>query len=339
MSARLSIKTEQAFAVCVEGLGKTFAGKVRALDAVDVTVSAGELVALVGQNGSGKSTLLKILFGIIAADEGAARVLGYDPRSDQAALRAQTGFAGQRASLDPEMTGSETLRLFYALRGLPHRDRRLRLAELVEDYGLASFYHRRVESYSGGQRQRLHLALSTLHRPRLLLLDEPTASLDPEGRRAFWHRLVGWREAGRTILVATHDLPDVAAYCDRLLLLKGGRLLATEPPAALIAAHGRARVVITLVETPAQPDALRRDLGALAGVGGVALEDRTVTLWRARHPEHGEPALDLLTTQGIAFSGYQRQEPDLASAYFHLTGHPWVTPSQPASRRSQGRRS
>ncbi len=319
----------------VEGVGKTFRGKVRALDAVSFSVSEGDLVALIGSNGSGKSTLLKILFGILAADEGEAWVFGRHPRQDKRALRAEAGFARQQATLDAEMTGWETLRLFYALRGLPHRDRRRRLAQLVEDYGLASFCNRRVREYSGGQRQRLHLALAVMHAPRLLLLDEPTASLDPEGRHVFWRRLLGWREAGRTALVATHDLSYVAAHCNRLLLLKEGRLLAAEPPAALIAAHSRARAVITLAEATDQTDALRRELGALGGVLDVTIEDRTVTLWRTSHLAPGEPALDVLAARGLAFSGYERLEADLAGAYFRLTGSPW-TP-EPPSHPGRGR--
>src|SRR5918997_1389659 len=203
-------------AIRAEGLVKTFGARVRALDGISLSIPSGKLVALVGPNGSGKSTLFKILYGVTAADAGDAQVLGLDPRRDRASLRAQVGYAGQETALDPEMTGRETLRLFYALRSLPHRDRDVRLARLVEEYGIDPFYHRPVRTYSGGERQRLHLALEAIHEPQLLLL------------------------------VATHDLAEVATYCDRVILLDRGHLLADDAPLALIAAQGRARTQITL---------------------------------------------------------------------------------------------
>src|SRR5215212_11232573 len=215
-------------AVRVEGLVKTFGAGVRALDGITLCIPSGELVALVGPNGSGKSTLLEILYGITGADAGDAQVLGLDPRRDYASLRPQVGYAGQQTALDPEMTGHETLRLFYALRSLPHSDRDTRLARLAEEYDIDSFCHRPVRTYSGGERQRLHLALEAMHDPRLLLLDEPTASLDPTARHALWSRLVVWRDAGRTLIVATHDLAEVATYCDRVVLLDHGHILAAD---------------------------------------------------------------------------------------------------------------
>src|ERR687890_488284 len=170
-------------AVRVEELVKAFSAGVRALDGIRLSIPSFALVALVGPNGSGKSTFLQILYGVVAADAGDTQVLGLDPRRDRASLRAQVGYAGQETALDPEMTGRETLRLFYALRSLPHRDRDARLAQLAETYDIDSFCHRPVRTYSGGERQRLHLALEAMHDPRLFLLDEPTANLDPAARR------------------------------------------------------------------------------------------------------------------------------------------------------------
>jgi len=320
-------------------VSKTFGGAVRALDGVNLSLPAGELVALIGGNGAGKSTLLKILFGSTGHDAGSVRVLGLDPRRDRSSLRARIGYAGQDVALDPEISGWETLALFYALRALPHQDRRERLQWLAEEYDLLEFCDRPVGGYSGGQRQRLHLAIETMHEPSLLLLDEPTASLDPGGRRALWERLAAWRDRGHTVLVTTHDLEDIAAHCDRVLLLERGRLIAEGHPAALIAEHGRARTVITL-ERPPGPDAggLREALGALEGAPEVAIEGRTVTLWRDRHPGHGEPALDLLTARGIPYYRYERWEPDLANAYFRLTGSPWGSgPDRGGAGRGRGR--
>lgn len=323
-----------------EGLSKIFPGDVVALEGVSFSAARGELVALIGANGSGKTTLLHILFGILAADHGEVELLGLRPRVATRALRSRIGFAGQDVALDPETTGWETLRLFYALRGLPHRDRGPRLARLAEAYGLSDFCARRIATYSGGQRRRLHLALAVMHDPPLLLLDEPTTGLDPEGRAAFWRLAAGWREAGCTLLVATHDLDAVAAHCDRALILALGRLLADAPPPALIADHGRARGVINLAEASPPPDAgpdLVRELGELPGVLEVGVDGRVVTLWRDRHPEEAEPALSLLAERGVRLVAYERHEPDLASAYFRLTGAAWTPPDAPARPRRRRR--
>ena len=314
-------------AVRAEGLVQTFGAGVRALDGIEFSIPPGELVALVGPNGSGKSTLLKILYGVTAADAGDARVLGLDPRRERASLRAQVGYAEQETALDPEMTGRETLRLFYALRSLPHRDRDARLARLAGEYDIGSFWHRRVGTYSGGERQRLHLALEAMHEPRLLLLDEPTANLDPTARRALWSRLVAWRDAERTLLVATHDLAEVATYCDRVILLDRGHLLADDAPRALIAAQGRARTEITLASgLGTNTPRLVSELRELPEEPEVATDGETITLWRARNPEGSEPALDLLASRGVSYLRVERAEPDLASVYFRLAGKGLLVP-------------
>ncbi|HEX6910964.1 MAG TPA: ABC transporter ATP-binding protein [Longimicrobium sp.] len=333
MPAPSSTQTDAA--VRARALAVTFGGGVRALDGVDLDVPAGQLVGLIGANGSGKSTLLRVLFGILRATAGTARVLGFDPGRDAAKLRTRTAYAGQDAALDPEMTGRETLRLFHALRGMPAAGRAACLDALVEGYGLAPFVDRRVGTWSGGQRQRLHLALEAMHAPALLLLDEPTSNLDPDGRRDLWRRAAAARDEGRTLLVATHDLAEVAAHCDRALLLHGGRVIADDAPAALVAAHARARAALTLDREPAPDDArgIGPALARLPGVREVTVSGRTVTVWRDAHPEGTDPVPAVLASLGFDAVTYTRHAPDLADAYFHLTGQPWSASDAPDAPR------
>lgn len=336
MSVPLSTPTDARPAVRTAGLVKSYGGS-RALDDVTLDIPEGELVALIGANGSGKSTLLKILFGILPSDAGEISVLGIDPLRDQPRLRAIAGYAGQEVALDGEITGWETLRLFYALRRLPHRERADRLGRIIDEYALGAFCDRRVAGFSGGERQRLHLALETMHEPRLLLLDEPTSSLDPGGRRALWGRLASLRDAGHTIIVSSHDLPDVAAYCDRVALLEHGRLRALDRPDALVRSHGRACTTITLARRMGEDaERLRAELAPLAPE--VAVDNFTVTIWRDRHPDGVEPALAILSERGIPYTRYERGEPDLAGAYFRLTGNTLAPVASSGTGGGRGRR-
>ncbi|HEX5870606.1 MAG TPA: ABC transporter ATP-binding protein [Longimicrobium sp.] len=334
MPAPSSTPTE---AVRLAGVAKAF-GPVRALDGIDLAVPAGALVGVIGANGSGKSTLLKMLAGIVAADGGRVEVLGMDPRRDRFALRARTAYAGQDAALDPEMTGWETLRLFHALQGLPRGERKACLSGVADRSGLRAFADRPVGTWSGGQRQRLHLALATLHAPALLMLDEPAAGLDPDGRRDLWRQLADYRDSGdgHTALVTTHDLADVAAHCDLAVLLHGGRLIAADAPAALVAAHARARTAFTLAREASAEEGLGPLLARLPGVQEVSVSGATVIVWRDEGPDGPDPLLDVLASAGHAVRGYEHHEPDLAGAYFRLTGSPWAVPELAGAGRGAG---
>lgn len=324
-------------AVRLSGVAKAF-GSVRALESIDLAIPRGALVGLIGANGSGKSTLLRILAGIVAADDGRVQVMGMDPRAGRAALRARTAYAGQDAALDPEMTGWETLRLFHALQGLPRAEREACVSFAADRSGVAAFAGRPVGTWSGGQRQRLHLALATLHDPDLLMLDEPAAALDPDGRRDLWRQLAGYRDSGdgRTALVATHDLADVAAHCDLAVVLHQGRLIAADAPAALVAAHARARTAFTLAREAAAADGLGPLLARLPGVQEVSVTGKTVIVWRDEGPDGADPLLGVLASAGHTVRGYAHHEPDLAGAYFRLTGSPWAVPELADGRGAGG---
>ncbi|HEU0301694.1 MAG TPA: ABC transporter ATP-binding protein [Longimicrobium sp.] len=332
MPAPSSTPTDAA--VRAAGLRKAFGG-VRALDGIDLRIPHGALVGVIGANGSGKSTLLRILAGITAWDAGEVEVLGLHPRRGRAALRPRTAYVGQDAALDPEMTGCETLRLFHALQGLPRAEREACLVGVAERSGLAAFADRPVATWSGGQRQRLHLALATLHGPELLMLDEPSSSLDPEGRRDLWRQLADFRDVGGTALVATHDLAEVAAQCDLAVLLHQGRVVAADAPGALVAAHARARTVVTLARE-ADGDALGPAIARVPGVREVSVAGSTVVIWRDANPRDADPALEVLASAGHAARDYARHEPELADAFFRLTGSAWAVPELAGGRGAGG---
>jgi len=216
-------------------------GDAVAVDGVDLAVARGEVFGFLGPNGSGKSTLMRMLLGLLLPSAGQARVLGCEMPRDAERLRPSVGYMTQRFSLYEELTVEENLRFAGEVFGLFGRRLRERLDLVLAAHALAPFRRRRAGALSGGWKQRLALAVATVHEPLLLVLDEPTAGVDPQSRRSFWERLFELAAGGTTILVSTHYM-DEAVRCHRLCVLRDGRRAALGTPAALLGAL-RGRVV------------------------------------------------------------------------------------------------
>lgn len=306
----------------VTGLSKRYPGGVHALDALNVEFPAGRVTAILGPNGSGKSTLLRILAGGLVPTAGDVHLLGLAWTRSSRALRSRVEYAPQEAALDPEMTGGDTLRFFAALHGLSRSEGRARTGELAEDLGFSAQLSRRVTSYSGGLRKRLQAALALLHPADLFLLDEPTAGIDPEGRKTLWRRLRDHSRSGRTVLIVTQDLEEAEANADHILLLDRGRLLAQGAPKDLIATHGRDRIELTLHEPVADASRLQAALRPLGAIESFEVRDHDVSIVGRGLARSTERLLALLESGGVAIVGFRFREPDLASVYFHFTGRP-----------------
>ncbi|CAM5766542.1 ABC transporter ATP-binding protein [Labrys miyagiensis] len=208
----------------IEGLSKAF-GTHRVVDDVRLEIAAGEIFGLIGPNGAGKSTLIKMLTTLLPPTSGTARIAGYDITRDSRAVRALIGYVPQLLSADGALTGRENLLLSSRLYLIPGAERGTRIAEALAMTGLAEAADRQAQHYSGGMLRRLEIAQSTLHRPLLLIMDEPTVGLDPVARDAIWDHIRNLRERfGTTILVTTHLMDEVEALCDRIGVLHRGRL-------------------------------------------------------------------------------------------------------------------
>jgi ABC-2 type transport system ATP-binding protein len=217
-------------AIEVTGLRKRY-GPREVLEGVDLSVARGELVALLGPNGAGKTTTVEILEGYRRADGGIVRVLGLDPSRDGRQLRPRLGLMLQEGGVDPRSTPREVLRLHARLFRDPEAP-----DALLADAGLEAVAGTRYRRLSGGERQRLALALALLGRPELLVLDEPTAGMDPAAKQATRERIAALRAAGTTILLTTHELGDVERVADRVVVLDRGRVVAAGTPAELTGA-------------------------------------------------------------------------------------------------------
>jgi len=238
--------------VVVDGLVKRY-GPRTVLDGVSLTVASGELLALLGPNGAGKTTTVEIVEGYRRADGGRTRVLGEDPATGGPALRARVGLMLQEGGIDPRAQPRETLQQY----GRFHTDPR-GADELLDLVGLGSVARTRYRRLSGGERQRLGLALALVGRPEVVVLDEPTAGMDPEARAATRAIVANLRATGVAILMTSHDLTDVERLADRICILDGGRIVASGTPAQL-AAGVEQRLRFRLDRPLADADAL--DLG------------------------------------------------------------------------------
>jgi len=242
-------------------------GEIVAVDGLSLEVGAGEVFGLLGHNGAGKSTTVRLLNGVLTPTAGEASVLGLSPTRDGPALRRRTGILTEVPSVDDRLTAVENLTFHGRFQSIPDDQLSRRVSDLLEEFGLAERARDRVGTYSKGMRQRLALARSLLHDPELLFLDEPTSGLDPVAARHV-HALIGrLRERARTIVLCTHNLVEAQRLCDRVAVLRAGRLLAVGTPAELGERLGADRVDLVV-----QPECLEGAMAALRRVGRSGVE-------------------------------------------------------------------
>jgi len=221
-----------------EALTRRF-GDLIAADAVTISVAAGEVFGLVGPNGAGKTTVIKMLTTLLPATSGTARVGGFDITGQPASVRRIIGYVPQALSVDGSLTGYENLLIFAKLYDIPRKERETRLREALSFMGLSDAADKLVREYSGGMIRRLEIAQSTLHRPRVLFLDEPTIGLDPVARQAVWEHVKGLRDQyGTTIFLTTHYMEEADDLCSRVAIMHAGKVVVIGTPAELKAAVG-----------------------------------------------------------------------------------------------------
>ncbi len=214
-------------------------GDLVAVAGLSLSVGVGEIFGLVGPNGAGKSTVVKMLTTLLPPTSGTARVAGCDIRHDSAGVRRAMGYVPQLLSADGALTGYENLLMFSRLYNLPRALRRERIAESLKFVDLVDAQHRLVRTYSGGMIRRLEIALSLLHRPRVLFFDEPTVGLDPLARQSIWRQVRQLSEEHRmTVLLTTHFMDEADSLCDRVGIMNRGELVVVGTPAELKAAVG-----------------------------------------------------------------------------------------------------
>ncbi|MFC5643646.1 ATP-binding cassette domain-containing protein [Kitasatospora cinereorecta] len=311
-------------AVSAVGLRKSYGDKT-VLDGIDLHIPAGSVFALLGPNGAGKTTTVQILSTLIRADGGQARVAGHDLTTDPNGVRAAIGVTGQFSAVDGLITGEENMLLMADLHHLPRTEGRRVAAELLERFDLVEAARKPAQSYSGGMKRRLDIAMTLVGNPRIIFLDEPTTGLDPRSRHAMWRIIRELVAGGVTVFLTTQYLEEADELADRIAVLNDGRIVAegTAEELKRLVPGGHVRLRFT------DPDAYHSAAAALSGTAlpgtalpGAARDDEALAL---QIPSDGSQrdlraVLDRLDAAGVQADELTVHTPDLDDVFFALTG-------------------
>jgi len=258
----------------ITDLTKVYRKSLRpALDGLTLTIQRGAFFGLLGPNGAGKSTLISILCGLLAPTHGVVRVLGTDVQTDSARVKSAIGLVPQDLALYPTLTARENLSYFGQMHGLSGMQLRGRVAACLAISRLEELADRRVDTYSGGLKRRLNLAVGLIHEPQLLILDEPTVGIDPQSRNFIHEGLRALHQAGMTILYTTHYMEDAENLCDDIAIIDRGKILARGTVPELLSTH-RAGTIVAQLEADL-PDTIAQQLRALPQVRTSRFSTRT----------------------------------------------------------------
>jgi ABC-2 type transport system ATP-binding protein len=293
----------------VHGLTKRF-GDVVAVKNVSLQVARGEIFGILGPNGAGKSTVIRMLCGIMTPSEGRGTVVGFDLFQHAERVKQHVGYMTQRFSLYEDLTVTENLEFYANIYCVPWRRLRAVIDAAIEQGGLGAHRHRLAGPLSGGWRQRVALACATLHRPALLVLDEPTANVDPVSRRAFWARIHAVAAAGTTVLLTTHYM-DEAERCQRVAFVAQGEVLDVGTPEQLVA---RRRLAVCEL-TPSDPGRARAALFGLDAVEDISVFADVLRVTTRGLPEPAEVLIDFLERSGLAVRSVETRPATIEDAF------------------------
>jgi lipooligosaccharide transport system ATP-binding protein len=299
----------EELAIRLRGIVKRY-GEITAVDGLDLDVPLGTCVGLLGPNGAGKSTTMRILTAQSIADEGEAEVLGYELPLESKQARALCGVAPQLDNLDTTLTVEQNLLVFAHLYRIPRGERREAIERALEMAKLVDRRGSRVDKLSGGMRRRLLIARALVHRPRLVLLDEPTVGLDPQVRQELWALIDALRTEGTTILMSTHYIEEAQRLADTVLIMSHGKAVAAGPPSELVVEHAGREVLevygppMRLAEVEAEAGAAglrtRRTGTSISILGVDGGNGNGFSIDGERRPANLEDVFVLLTGEEIA---------------------------------------
>jgi len=301
---------------CV-GLRKRF-GAVEAVKGVGFHIDPGETYGLLGPNGAGKTTTISIACGLLEPDAGSVAVAGRPLTTGSVAAKGAIGFVPQEIALYPDLTARENLAFFGRLYGLSRGETRARARQVLDVIGLADRADDQAKTYSGGMRRRLNIGLALLHRPQLLVLDEPTVGVDPQSRNAILESVEELAGEGLAVLYTTHYMEEAERLCDRVGIIDAGEIKAEGTQAelvALVGQHDRVRL-----EGAGDPAAAVEACGRLTAVRAASVRDGGIELIVERARTMLPELLQTAAAAGLSVHGVDVDEPNLEAVFLHLTG-------------------
>lgn len=287
-----------------------------AVDGIGFRIGHGECFGFLGPNGAGKTTVMKMIYGRTPITGGRLTVLGLDARAQMRAIKARIGVVPQEDNLDPDFTPVANLLVYARYFGLSGPLTRRRAEELLAFVGLTEKRQAQIDDLSGGMKRRLVIARALVHKPELVILDEPTTGLDPQARHLVWNKLRELKDQGVTLLLTTHYMEEAARLCDRLVIMDRGRVLAAGPPPELITAHA-GPWVLELRLDPAHHAAVLAAGGGLAA-GHEAVGDTLLVYISG--PEAAERLVGSLQAAAVPVQGYTARPTTLEDVFLRLAG-------------------
>ena len=294
-------------------------GPILAVDHINFEVYRGEIFGFLGPNGAGKTTTIKMLTTLLRPTEGTAYVNGYNIIKEPSKVRESIGVVPQEYTADEDMTGWENMMLIASLYGIPKHEAKERAAELLDLVELSHAADRKVETYSGGMRRRLEIAMGLINRPKILFMDEPTLGLDAQTRAAIWSYVYKLKEQyGTTIFVTTHYLEEADQYCNRIAIIDHGRILAVGTPRQLKESIGGD---VVMLQVSADSGSVVKLLSSIEGVMDVRLVDGYIRFKVKNGSEAAPRILEALFKAGVRVNSMYIKEPTMDEVFMEYTGH------------------
>jgi len=289
-----------------------------AVDDVSFEIAEGEAYGLLGPNGAGKTTTISMICGLLDKDAGEIVVAGVPMTHRALDAKAAIGYVPQEIALYPDLSGHENLKFWGRMYGLKGTQLRSRIDEVLEVVGLVERASDRVSEYSGGMKRRINIAAGLLHRPSLLVLDEPTVGVDPQSRNAILDNVASLNSQGMAVLYTSHYMEEVEKLCQRVGIMDSGKLIAEGTHRELVESLGQKDRVV--IQTTGDLSRLTSVLGGLDGVEDASSADGSIELIAARGSALLPKALEAIERAGGYVTGAQVIEPDLEAVFLHLTG-------------------
>jgi ABC-2 type transport system ATP-binding protein len=334
--------------ISIQGLTKRYK-TFTAVDDIDLEVKAGEIFGILGPNGAGKTTTLEMIEGLRTPDRGTITVAGLDAVRQPAEVRKVIGVQLQSTALFPYLSAGELIELFGHMYGVTQP--RAQVDDLLKLVGLESKAKARMEEMSGGQQQRLGIALALVNQPRVTFLDEPTTGLDPIARRNLWDTILGVRDAGTTVVLTTHYMEEAEVLCDRIAIMDGGHVIACDTPAGLIRSLDLVGTVSATIAgtstTTAEgisglPAVTEHHLAAIPGVTAASLVASEIPPRITLQTRDAQATiiglLTLASDNGITLGELSSTRASLEDVFLNLTGRTYVQPDAPPVEENKRRR-